>query len=103
MLILVVEDETTIADFLKRGLEGEGYEVLIAADGPSGNSIALEKPVDLVILDRMLPGRDGLAVLRSVRRSKPTLPVVVLTARDAIGDRVDGLDSGATDYVTKPF
>jgi DNA-binding response OmpR family regulator len=103
MRILVVEDETAIADFVQRGLEAEGYSVACAADGLDGERQALEDGVDLVVLDLMLPGRDGLSVLDSIRRSRPSLPVIVLTARDAVEDKVTGLDSGATDYVTKPF
>jgi DNA-binding response OmpR family regulator len=103
MKILVVEDETAIADFVQRGLEAEGYAVACADDGPEGQRQALDDDVDLVVLDLMLPGRDGLSVLGSIREQKPTLPVIVLTARDAVEDKVAGLDSGATDYVTKPF
>jgi two-component system, OmpR family, response regulator len=103
MEILVVEDEAGIADFLARGLTAEGYGVTVATDGPSGERLALDSGVDLVVLDRMLPGRDGIEVLGSIRRSKPALPVIVLTARAEVADRVEGLDRGATDYVTKPF
>jgi two-component system copper resistance phosphate regulon response regulator CusR len=103
MKILVVEDETAIADFVQRGLEAEGYAVACAGDGLEGEKHALEENVDLVVLDLMLPGRDGISVLGNIRESKPTLPVIVLTARDTVEDKVAGLDSGATDYVTKPF
>jgi DNA-binding response OmpR family regulator len=103
MKILVVEDETAIADFVQRGLEAEGYSVACAGDGPEGERQALSENVDLVVLDLMLPGRDGLTVLDTIRSSKPSLPVIVLTARDAVEDKVAGLDAGATDYVTKPF
>jgi DNA-binding response OmpR family regulator len=103
MKILVVEDETAIADFVQRGLEAEGYAVACADDGPEGERQAVDNDVDLVVLDLMLPGRDGLSVLGSIRESKPGLPVIVLTARDAVEDKVAGLDAGATDYVTKPF
>ncbi len=103
MEILIVEDEAGIADFLARGLEAEGYGVTIAADGISGERRALAPDTDLVILDRMLPGRDGIEVLATIRRSKPALPVILLTALAEIADRVEGLDLGATDYVTKPF
>jgi DNA-binding response OmpR family regulator len=103
MNILVVEDETAIADFVQRGLEAEGYSVACAADGLEGEQQALKDGVDLVVLDLMLPGRDGLSVLDSIRHQKPSLPVIVLTARDAVEDKVAGLDGGATDYVTKPF
>src|SRR5947209_15987944 len=103
MRILVVEDESAIADFIQRGLEAEGYAVACAGDGIEGEREALVEDVDLVILDVMLPGRDGLTVLRNIRRERPALPVVLLTARDTIEDKVAGLDTGATDYVTKPF
>src|ERR671932_565050 len=103
MRILVVEDETAIADFVQRGLESEGYAVSCAYDGDDAERQALGKGVDLVVLDLMLPGKDGISVLRSIRREKPGLPVIVLTARDALEDKVEGLDSGATDYMTKPF
>jgi DNA-binding response OmpR family regulator len=103
MRILVVEDEAGIADFLGRGLRAEGYEVEVAGDGETGARLAVEPDVDLVVLDRMLPGVDGIEVLARVRRQRPALPVIMLTARGEIADRVEGLDSGATDYVTKPF
>lgn len=101
--ILVVEDEAAIADFLGRGLRREGFEVRIAADGIEGRRLALDRTFDLVILDRMLPGLDGLEMLADVRRHKPALPVIVLTAKGEVSDRVEGLDRGATDYLTKPF
>jgi DNA-binding response OmpR family regulator len=101
--ILVVEDEEAIADFLRRGLEAEGYRVSAAADGIEAERLALDGSFGLVILDRMLPGRDGLDVLSAIRREKPSLPVILLTAKGEVGERVEGLDSGATDYVAKPF
>jgi two-component system, OmpR family, response regulator len=101
--ILVVEDEAAIADFLARGLGAEGYDVSVAADGPEGERLALRPETDLVVLDRMLPGRDGIEVLEAIRRLRPALPVIMLTARGEVADRVEGLDRGATDYVTKPF
>jgi DNA-binding response OmpR family regulator len=103
MKILVVEDEAGIADFLGRGLRAEGYEVEVAGDGEAGARLALDPEVDLVLLDRMLPGVDGIEVLARVRRVRPALPVIMLTARGEVADRIEGLDSGATDYVTKPF
>jgi len=103
MRILVVEDELPIADFVCRGLEAEGYAVDHSTDGVEGERLAVAGDVDLVILDLMLPGRDGISVLQGIRRAKPGLPVILLTARDAVGDKVQGLDSGANDYVTKPF
>lgn len=102
-LILVVEDEPAIVDFLERGLAADGYRVHCALDGEAGGASALGEPVDLVILDLMLPKRDGLEVLADLARFKPTLPVIVLTARDGVDDRVTGLDLGAVDYLTKPF
>lgn len=103
MRILVVEDEPAISDFLARGLEGEGYVVGVAADGEEGEWQALEGDFDLVILDRMLPKRDGMDVLAAIKGAKPTLPVILLTAKGELDDRVEGLDHGATDYVAKPF
>jgi DNA-binding response OmpR family regulator len=103
MEILVVEDEAGIADFLARGLRAEGYGVTVASDGVAGEQLALSSGIDLVVLDRMLPGRDGIEVLVSIRRAKPALPVIMLTARGEVVDRVEGLDRGATDYMTKPF
>jgi DNA-binding response OmpR family regulator len=103
MEILVVEDEVGIADFLERGLRAEGYGVRVAAAGEEGARIALDPEVDLVVLDRMLPGIDGIEVLERVRRGRPLLPVIMLTAKGEVADRVEGLDRGATDYITKPF
>src|SRR3954451_18296449 len=103
MRILVVEDEAGIADFLRRALRAEGHHVDVATDGIDGQHRAVATDVDVVILDRMLPGRDGLDVLEGIRRIKPGLPVIVLTARGQVADRVAGLDAGATDYLVKPF
>jgi DNA-binding response OmpR family regulator len=101
--ILVVEDEEGIADFISRGLGAEGYEVTVAGDGIVGERLALGGGADLVVLDRMLPGRDGIEVLSAIRERKPALPVIMLTAKAEVADRVEGLDLGATDYLTKPF
>jgi DNA-binding response OmpR family regulator len=101
--ILVIEDEPGIVDFLERGLTAYGFEVASAADGVSGTERALGEPFDLVVLDMMLPRRGGLEVLEMVRDEKPALPVIVLTARGEVEDRVSGLDAGAIDYLTKPF
>jgi len=101
--ILVVEDEPAIADFLQRGLEAEGYSVTTAGDGDEGGRLAGSGDVDLMILDLMLPGRDGAEVLAEVRQARPQLPVIVLTARAEVDSKVAVLDLGATDYVTKPF
>ena len=103
MRILLVEDERGIADFVERALRGQGHDVEIATDGPDGERHALEGDADLVILDVMLPGRSGIEVLRNIRRAKPVLPVIMLTARAEVADKVKGLDAGATDYITKPF
>jgi DNA-binding response OmpR family regulator len=103
MEILIVEDEAGIADFLERGLRAEGYRVRVAGDGEEGARLALDPEVDLVVLDRMLPLLDGLAVLERVRSVRPLLPVILLTAKAEVVDRVEGLDAGATDYVVKPF
>jgi DNA-binding response OmpR family regulator len=101
--ILVIEDEPAIADFLERGLAAEGYSVTSVAGGEEGEAIARAEDVALVLLDVRLPGKDGFAVLEGIRREKSTLPVVMLTARDQVPDKVEGLGKGATDYVTKPF
>jgi two-component system response regulator MprA len=100
--ILVIEDEQKIADFLRRGLTYEGFRVEVSNDGESGLKAARDNPPDLVILDVMLPGLDGLEVCRRLRAGGP-LPILMLTAKDAVADRVKGLDSGADDYLTKPF
>jgi DNA-binding response OmpR family regulator len=101
--ILVIEDEAAIADFVQRGLQAEGHAVRCAADGIAGERAAMADEIDLVVLDVMLPGQDGFSVLKAIRQSKPTLPVIMLSARAEVEDRVKGLDHGATDYVTKPF
>jgi len=101
--VLVVEDEPGIVDFLERGLRAHGFTVSSALDGVTGTEKALQEDVDLVVLDMMLPGRSGLEVLATLREQKPTLPVIVLTARGEVEHRVSGLDAGAVDYLTKPF
>jgi DNA-binding response OmpR family regulator len=101
--ILVAEDEPAIADFVNRGLSAEGYAVTVAANGNDALALALSEDFGLIVLDRMLPGRDGLEVLAAVRVAKPDLRVILLTARTEIDDRVAGLDAGAVDYITKPF
>jgi len=103
MRILVVEDERKIAEALRAGLAGEGYEVVVAATGEEGFYLVNAETFDLVILDIMLPGRDGIQVLTTLRERGLQTPVLILTARDAIEDRVLGLDTGADDYMTKPF
>src|ERR1700756_5693762 len=101
--VLVVEDEPGIVDFVRRGLEAEGFVVETALDGLEGERLALRGAFDAVVLDLMLPGRSGLEILQALRREKPALPVIVLTARGEIEDRVAGLDAGAVDYLVKPF
>ena len=101
--ILVIEDEPGIADFVRRGFEAGGFVAETAADGIEGERMALSGAFDGIVLDLMLPGRDGLDVLASVRRVKPSVPVIVLTARGEVGDRVAGLDAGAVNYLVKPF
>lgn len=103
MRILVVEDERAIADFVARGLESDGYAVTCVHDGEEGAALAKTGRFDLLILDLMLPGVNGMEILRQFRNGDTRTPVVLLTARDEVSDRVAGLDSGATDYVTKPF
>ena len=103
MRILVVEDETKVARALREGLERQKYEVVVAPTGEEGFFLVNAQEFDLVILDLMLPGRDGLEVLSTLRKRGLDTPVLILTARDAIGDRVQGLDSGADDYLVKPF
>jgi len=103
MHILVVEDEAKVARALKEGLEREAYEVTVARTGEEGYYLLGARPFDLVVLDLMLPGRDGLEILGSLRARGVKTPVLVLTAKDAVEDRVAGLDSGADDYLVKPF
>jgi two-component system, OmpR family, response regulator len=103
MRILVVEDERTLAGFIEQSLRAEGYAVTVAHDGEDGEIEALTGDYGLVLLDVMLPGRNGLQVLDAIRARKPALPVIMLTARGAIEQKVEGLDRGANDYVTKPF
>lgn len=101
--LLVVEDEPRIADFLLRGLREEGYTVDHAADGRTASVMLRSRPWDLVLLDWWLPGEDGIQVLRRFREEDRATPVLFLTARDSIHDRVTGLDAGADDYLCKPF
>ena len=101
--VLVVEDEPSVAKALRDGLAGEGYDVATAGTGEEGYFLASTRPFDLVVLDRMLPGRDGLEILRALRQKGILDPVLVLTARDSVEDRVEGLDAGADDYLAKPF
>jgi DNA-binding response OmpR family regulator len=103
MRILVVEDERTLAGFIEQALRAEGHAVTVVHDGVDAELEALSGDYALVLLDLMLPGKGGLDVLDAIRARKPELPVIVLTAQGAIEQRVEGLDRGANDYVTKPF
>ncbi len=101
--VLVVEDQKKLLQSLRKGLEEEGYEVLTAATGEEGYYHATTGPIDAIVLDLMLPGRNGLEVLRDLRARGFAKPILILTARDAVDDRVRGLDGGADDYLVKPF
>jgi len=103
MRILVVEDEVRIADFISRGLSEQGYAVDVAYDGDEALGWADVAQFDVIILDVMLPGRSGIEVCRTMRQRGLRIPILMLTARDAVEDRVRGLDSGADDYLVKPF
>jgi two-component system, OmpR family, response regulator len=103
MRVLVVEDDPRMASLLKRSLEEEGHAVDGAADGPDGLWMATEFPYDAIVLDVMLPGFDGFELCRRLREAGRWMPVLMLTARDEVGDRVRGLDVGADDYLVKPF
>ena len=103
MQILLVDDEVELTDPLSRLLRRQGYTVDVAADGQTGCQMAVSGRYDLLILDWMLPGKSGLDICREVRRSTQTTPVLFLTAKDTLDDRVDGLDAGADDYLVKPF
>ena len=101
--ILIVDDDPRITDLLRRVLAYEGYSVALAASGNEALTRALERPPDLIVLDIMLPGMDGLEVARRLRASGDNVPILMLTARDAVADRVKGLETGADDYLVKPF
>lgn len=101
--ILVVDDDPAVTSVLKRGLSYEGFRVTVASSGTDGLAVARDAPPDLVVLDIMLPGLDGLEVLRRLRAADERLPILMLTARDAPSDQVTGLEHGADDYVVKPF
>jgi len=103
MRILIVEDDAALASFIRKGLEAEHHAVDVAHEGNQGRSMAMEFDYDLVVLDLNLPGVDGLSVLKSLRQRKANLPVMILTARSRVEDRVQCLDSGADDYLVKPF
>jgi DNA-binding response OmpR family regulator len=103
MKILVIEDEPKVGRALQEGLHAEGYEVSLAQSGEEGFFLASSRPFDLLLLDVMLPGRDGLEVLRALRQQAVSAQVLLLTAKDTVEDRVTGLDAGADDYLIKPF
>jgi DNA-binding response OmpR family regulator len=103
MRVLVVEDSPRIAKLLKKGLSEEGYSVEIEYDGERGLARALEERFDAAVVDVMLPGRSGVELVRGLRESGQRLPVLLLTARDRVEDKIEGLDAGADDYLTKPF
>jgi len=101
--VLLIEDEPGIVDFVRRGLETEGFRVHSESDGIRGEQRALAENIDVVVLDLMLPSRGGMEVLATLRSAKPEVPVIVLTAKGEVEDRVAGLDAGAVDYLVKPF
>src|SRR5579885_969032 len=101
--LLLIEDDTEISDFISRGLREEGFHVQVASDGTSGWQELKSATWDLIILDWWLPGQDGLTILRRFRQQNRTTPVLFLTARDAVEQRVQGLNAGADDYLCKPF
>jgi len=103
MRILVIEDEKKVANFIKQGLKEEGYSVDVAYDGEEGYFLAKDNEYDVVILDLMLPKMDGITLCKKLRAEKITTPILMLTAKDSVKDKVTGLDSGANDYLTKPF
>lgn len=103
MRLLIIEDEAKIAGFIKRGLKEEGYSVDVAADGEDGYFLALTQDYDLIVLDIMLPKMDGLSLCRRLRDEKKTVPILMLTVKDSVKDKVAGLNAGADDYLTKPF
>ncbi|WP_339834509.1 response regulator transcription factor [uncultured Flavobacterium sp.] len=103
MKILVIEDEIGIANFLKQGLEEEGYEVLTASNGQSGIDLALSVDVDLILLDWMLPKVTGIDVCKTIRKTNLDVPILFLTAKDTVQETIEGLQAGANDYIKKPF
>ena len=103
MRILLVEDDRKVASFIRKGLAEEGYAVDVAQDGETGLAMGLDRLHDVIVLDVMLPGKPGFQVVRELRQAKVTTPVLLLTARETVEDKVQGLDAGADDYLTKPF
>ncbi len=103
MRILVVEDERKIAGFIRQGLQEHGFDADVCGNGDDAFALATARPYDALVLDIMLPGRDGLSILRGLRERKNAVPVILVTARTELGERVEGLNLGADDYLTKPF
>ena len=103
MKVLIIEDEKKIASFVRKGLEAQGFVAEVAHHGDEGFALATTRPYDVAILDIMLPGKDGLSILRNLRDRKSPLPVILLTARSELNERLEGLNLGADDYLTKPF
>jgi heavy metal response regulator len=103
MRILLVEDDRKVASFIRKGLMEEGHAVDVASEGETGLAMGLDRLHDIIILDVMLPGKPGFQVVRELRQAKVPTPVLLLTARDGVEDKVQGLDAGADDYLTKPF
>jgi DNA-binding response OmpR family regulator len=103
MKILLVEDEVKIAGFVRKGLEAQGFAVTVSGDGDEASDLAAAGSFDVILLDIMLPGRDGLSILKELREQRNTVPVILLTARTEMNERVEGLNLGADDYITKPF
>ncbi|MBS4027902.1 MAG: response regulator transcription factor [Ignavibacteriales bacterium] len=103
MRILVIEDEKKVAKFIKRGLEEEHYAVDVVHDGESGLQLGKTEPYDLLVVDIMIPKKDGITVIKELRSKKITIPILILTAKTTVEERVAGLDAGADDYLTKPF
>lgn len=103
MQLLVIEDEPKVGHALQQGLQAEGYEVVLAETGEDGFFLASSRAFDLIVLDLMLPGRNGLEVLAALRKQNSTAQILILTAKDTVEDRVTGLDAGADDYLVKPF
>jgi len=101
--VLVIEDEKKIASFVRKGLEAQGFVVEISSHGDEGYALAASCPYDALVLDIMLPGRDGLSILRNLRERNIALPVILLTARSELNEKLEGLNHGADDYLTKPF
>lgn len=103
MKILLVEDDLKIADFVQKGLKEQGYVIDVRHNGDEGFDLASSETYDVILLDIMLPGRDGLSILRSLREQKNSVPIILLTARSGLNERVEGLNLGADDYLPKPF